>query len=132
MLGLCQPLVRPNYKSGLENMRDNDGFYSSRPYFLPESIECFIEGQAFPPAYDLAPRPPLPFSSSRPYFPESIECFIEGQAFPPPYDLAPRPPTPLPHVPSVSSSGDTQEEGEGLKGVGEEQNHTTVRKPGLL
>ena len=61
-----------------------------------------------------------------------LNAFIEGQAFLPPYDLAPRPPTPLPHVPSVSSSGDTQEEGEGLKGVGEEQNHTTVRKPGLL
>jgi hypothetical protein len=29
-------------------------------YFSPESIECFIEAQAFSRSNDLAPRPPLP------------------------------------------------------------------------
>ncbi len=71
--------------------------------------------------------------------PDSIECFIEDQAFSRSYDLAPRPPPPL----RVSLTGDKDTErlrkrvnlrtGEGRKqGVGEEPNHTTTRKPGLL
>jgi hypothetical protein len=102
VLGLSQPLVCPNYESGLENMRDYDGFYySSRPYF-PESIEYFIEGQAFPPPYDLAPRPPLP------------------------------PPSPVSKL-VRRHTGRLRKRynllmGEGLKGLGEEQNHTTDEK----
>ncbi len=62
---------------------------------------------------------------------------MEGKAFFQSYDLAPRPP---PSPPPVSSTGNTQEDWEretsywreSGKGVGEEPNYTTKRKPGSL
>jgi hypothetical protein len=68
---------------------------------------------------------------------ESIECFIEGRAFPRSYDLAPRPPLPpsLSHQQAGPATHRTSEkerqvaDGGGGKGVSEESNHTTARKP---
>ena len=51
--------------------------------------------------------------------PVSIDCFIEDQAFSWSLALAP-PPVPLP-PPSVSSTGDTQEDGRWWEVVGEEE-----------
>jgi hypothetical protein len=59
------------------------------------------------------------------HHPESIKWFIEDQAFSPSFDFAP-PPTPFLPLPSVSSTGDTQEDWEretswrerGAEGVG--------------
>ncbi len=76
-----------------------------------------------------------------PTHPEINEWFLEDQAFSQSYDLAPHPPH-FPHpLPSVCSTGHTQEDRKrerqvthGRRGerVGEEPNHMTARKPGPL
>ncbi len=66
---------------------------------------------------------------------ESIEWFIEDQAFSPSYDLAP-PPLSRQKVVSLAQSSCVSpvemNDGRREEGVGEEPNHTTVRKPGPL
>jgi hypothetical protein len=62
--------------------------------------------------------------------PERIERFIEGQAFSRSSDAAPPPPPPpLPSVSYIGGGRKTEKE-RGEKGLGEELNHTTARKPG--
>ncbi len=73
---------------------------------VSESIECCIEGQAFPRSYDLAPRPPLPPSLSHHQAGPATHRKTEKER-------------------QVADSG-------GGEGVGEEPNHTTARKPGPL
>ncbi len=75
--------------------------------------------------------------------PENIDLFVDGQAFSQSYDLAPRPSLPASLVVVTchkARQGDTQATekarqlfyGRGGKGVGEEQNYTTARKPSPL
>ncbi len=67
------------------------------------------------------------------FFTESIECFIEDQAFSPSHDLPPPPVSKLDwrHTGRMRKR-DSLLTGERGYGVGEEPNHKTARKPGLL
>ncbi len=87
----------------------------------------------------MATRPHGIISSlSRGCAPERIEWIIEDQAFSASYDFAPPPPS-HPTLPSISSTGHTQEDWErdttywqerGRGCIGEEPNYTTASKPG--
>ncbi len=75
---------------------------------------------------------------ARRVFPEINVRFTKDQAFSPSYDLAP-PPTPPPNSPVSKLDRQprkTEKERKLLRerkdGVGEEPNHTAVRKPGPL
>ncbi len=82
--------------------------WDSRPWFMdeekPESIQCFIEEQAYSSSYDLAAyslTPSFPSVSSRPAIHRKTE------------------------------QGRHLDDGKGGR-LGEEQNHNTARKPGPL
>jgi hypothetical protein len=75
----------------------------------PENIDLFVEGQAFSQSYDLAPRPSIPVSLV------VVTCHKARQA-----------------THRTTEKARQLSDGRGGKGVGEEQNYTTARKPSPL